>query len=323
VSCRGSRAFPPGARTRGSRDYEPRGPVESGPKSRTVDLVPPIRGAVREIARAVLPQVAYRRLIDKRTEQLLKRQSADRIDLSKVHMLRGADPGALVDAERLELELLPALGLNHELLNEHPWPLLPRRLHRAAGTGLLSWQFPNQFSGYLVHLSRYPIARYLEIGVRHGGTFVITVEYLSRFRELELAVGVDICESPSMAEYATLCPRTRFVQTSSRSRRFRRLVEGSAPWDLVLIDGSHHEEAVRRDFEAVRDSARIVAFHDIVSEVVPGVARVWGEVKTDHADRFDFFEFTSQYDEVVRESGRTWLGLGVAVDTSFRPREHP
>jgi hypothetical protein len=281
--------------------------------------MPSIRRAVREIAKAVLPQAAYQRLVDMRTEQLLKRQSADRIDLSKVHVLREADPDALVDAERLEVELLPALGLNHELLHEHPWPLLPKRLHRAAGTGLLSWQLPNQFSGYLAHISRYPIARYLEIGVRHGGTFVITVEYLSRFRELESAVGVDISDSPSVAEYVKLNPRARFVQTSSRSRRFRRLVEGSAPWDLVLIDGDHHEEAVRRDFEAVRDSTRIVVFHDIVSEVVPGVGRVWGEIKSDHADRFEFFEFTNQYDEVVRESGRTWLGLGVAVDRSFDP----
>jgi hypothetical protein len=32
-----------------------------------------------------------------------------------------------------------------------------------------------------VELASHRVENYLEIGVRHGGTFVITVEYLSRF----------------------------------------------------------------------------------------------------------------------------------------------
>lgn len=266
----------------------------------------------------LLPRRAYYRLIDRRTEQIWKEDSGRPIDLSRIGMIREAELDSLRDAAWLENELLPKLGLNDEMLHEPHRPILPEPLHGAAGQGLLSWQLPNQFGSYLTQLSRYPIKSYLEIGVRHGGTFVITVEYLSRFGELERAVGVDISDSPSTREYERLNPRARFVQVNTRSRRFRRLVKKHAPWDLVLIDGDHHEEAVRRDFEAVIDSARIVVFHDIASENVPGVQKVWHEIQSEHTGRFEFVEFAEQYDDVVRDTGQTWLGLGVAIRKRFR-----
>jgi precorrin-6B methylase 2 len=68
----------------------------------------------------------------------------------------------------------------------------------------LQWQYPNQFSKYLAELAAHPVDRYLEIGVRHGGTFVITVEYLSRFHPVREAIAVDLegpvwCRTPSRA----------------------------------------------------------------------------------------------------------------------------
>jgi hypothetical protein len=50
--------------------------------------------------------------------------------------------------------------------------------------------------------------------------------------------------------------------------------------DLVFIDGDHSEDAVRADFNIVRDNVRpggIIAFHD-VSSCYPGVNKVLGEV---------------------------------------------
>jgi methyltransferase family protein len=276
-------------------------------------------GAVlKQGAKVLLPDTAYRRLQEVRRQHPLRRRSADSLDLSRIGILREADMDELARADWLEHRALPALGLNYELLDEGPWPLLPEGLYGAAG-GLLAWQLPNQFGAYLAHLSRYPITSYLEIGVRHGGTFVITVEYLRRFGELDTALGVDLSRCPSLAEYARLNPAARFMKTDSQSWRFRRLVKKSAPWDLVLIDGDHREGPLRSDFETVSDSARIVVLHDIASETIPTVNKVWTEIQSDHAGRFDFFEFTDQYDEVVRRSGRTWLGLGVAVDKSLRP----
>ena len=266
----------------------------------------------------LLPDRGYDRLIDWRTDQRLKRKTAEPIDLNAVGLLRQADVGILRDASRLEAELLPALGLNHEMLDEGGLgSILPASLGRFAGTGLRAWQMPNQFAPYLARLSHYPIRSYLEVGVRHGGTFVITTEYLNRFHTVERAVGVDIADSPSTAEYARSNPRGRFVRLNTRSRRFRRLVRRGAPWDLVLIDGDHHEQALRRDLESVIGAARIIAFHDIVTAIAPGVRRVWDEFKSRRATRFDFFEFDGQYDEVVSRTGKTWQGLGVAVERGF------
>jgi len=66
---------------------------------------------------------------------------------------------------------------------------MPDELYQFCGRGLHYWQYPNQFSKYLVRLSQFKVESYLEIGVRHGGTFVITVEYLSRFHPLKCAIG--------------------------------------------------------------------------------------------------------------------------------------
>ncbi len=276
------------------------------------------RGRLWRGTRLLLPDRGYERLIDWRTDQRLKRKTAEPIDLNAAGLLRRADIGILRDASRLEAELLPALGLNQEMLDEQGLgSILPASLRRFAATGLQAWQMPNQFAPYLAQLSRYRIRSYLEVGVRQGGTFVITTEYLNRFHTIERAVGVDIAHSPSTAEYARTKPRARFVRLNARSRRFRRLVRRGGRWDLVLIDGDHHEEAVRRDLENVIGAARIIALHDIVTAVAPGVRKVWGEFKSSQAARFDFFEFDRQYDEVVRRTGRSWQGLGVAVERGF------
>ena len=268
--------------------------------------------------RLLLPDSGYDRLTAWRTDQRLKRKTAEPIDLNAVGLLRQADMDILRDASRLEAELLPALGLNQEMLDEGgSGSILPPSLSGFAGIGLRAWQMPTQFAPYLAQLSHYPIRSYLEVGVRHGGTFVITTEYLNRFHPVERAAGVDIADSPSTAEYARSNPRARFVRLNTRSRSFRRLVRRGEPWDLVLIDGDHHEQAVRRDLESVLGAARIIAFHDIVTAIAPGVRKVWDEFKSSEAARFDFFEFDRQYDEVVRRTGRTWQGLGVAVERGF------
>jgi hypothetical protein len=188
----------------------------------------------------------------------------------------------------------------------------PPSLHRYGG-GLLHWQYPNQFAKYLVELSRHRIGSYLEIGLRHGGTFVITVEYLSRFHPLERAVGVDLGRSPTLGRYAASRPGVEVVQADSHSAVFGRRVRDGEPFDLVLIDGDHSEEGCRRDFETVLDRARIIVFHDIVSEQVPGVAKVWQHVRRTHADRFDFLEFTDQYPELCEQTGLRYFGLGIAI----------
>jgi cephalosporin hydroxylase len=229
------------------------------------------------------------------------------IDLTYVEPLRAAPLKTLTDAEALAA-LLPTLGLNDERVSE-----FPAELHGYAGKGLLHWQYPTQFAPYLIELSRRNVRSYVEIGTRHGGTFVITVEYLRRFQNIEWALGIDIQPAKGLDAYAAADPVVDTAVMSSRGQRFRWTLKRHAPIDLVLIDGDHSADAVRADFETVREHARLIAFHDIVNQLVPGVGAVWREVVERYADDWEFLEFTAQYPEVVGHLGHPLLGIGLAM----------
>lgn len=248
---------------------------------------------------------------------LRRRLRTKSIDLTKLELISEGPLDRLKDPSYLEHELLPHLGLNNDFLHQ-----IPRRLHPHTGKGLLHWQVPNQFGEYLVKLSECRIESYLEIGIRHGGTFVITIEYLDRFTPIRRAVGIDLGEpSDSIQQYAASRSGVTVRKADSHSDEFAAFIRASEPFDLVLIDGDHSEEGCREDFELVIEKSRIVVFHDIVSHPVPGVGKVWQEVKDTHASDFDFFEYTEQYPvgeypDGERDAGRELFGIGVAVSRS-------
>ena len=113
-----------------------------------------------------------------------------------ISAIRSSPLDKLSDAKWLEDDLLLRLGLHANTVDEYPASLRPW-----CGQGLQSWQYPNQFSKYLVFLSS--IKSYLEIGCRHGGTFIITLEYLKRFNKFDKAIAIDIVDSPQMRKYLT------------------------------------------------------------------------------------------------------------------------
>lgn len=240
-------------------------------------------------ARRALPEPLWRRIAAAAGGRL-----PEPIDLSPLALLRGVD---VTDAAALE-ELLPRLGLADDV------PLvIPEHLRPFIGTGLRHWQYPNQFAPYLAHVARLGVRSYLEIGVRHGGTFLITVEALRP----ERAIAVDIDRVPALEDR----PGVELVQADSRSGCFRRLVTERAPLDLVLIDGNHAYDAVRSDVATVLPHANVIALHDIVDQASPGVRRAWAELQREPG--FDCFEYTAQYDEIVERVGGTVLGIGLAV----------
>jgi hypothetical protein len=236
------------------------------------------------------------------------------LQLSRLELIGRHERAWLADPARLERELLPRLGLCADIPDA-----FPQELQWAVGSGLKHWQAPNQFSHYLAHLSRYPIGSYLEVGVRHGGTFAITVEYLSRFHPIGNATGIDIDDVPSMHVLARRRPEVRFLRLDTRSDELRREVESHGPYDLVLVDADHSYEACKGDVETVLPHANILALHDIVDAACPGVRQVWRELREEAAGEREFHEFTAQYDEIVRRNGHPALGLGIAVRKDFRP----
>jgi cephalosporin hydroxylase len=264
-----------------------------------------VTNLVKQATKALLPDSVVQRIQRKLAERA---QRARQIDLGRVQLIREAPLEKLLDPGYLETDLLPRAGFNDELLHE-----FPTSLRRHTGLGLLHWQYPNQFSKYLVELSRRSIESYLEIGVRHGGTFVITVEYLSRFHPIKDAVAVDLEPTPGLRRYQKSRGGVTIMRANSHDQPFQDFVRDHEPFDLVLIDGDHSEEGCREDFETVRDRARIVVFHDIVSDPVPGVGRVWRDVKATYADRYEFLEFTEQYPELQVTVGVPYYGIGVAL----------
>jgi hypothetical protein len=274
-----------------------------------------VNGPIRSAVHAVLPQTIVDRI------RLLQRRRRGpgvafddpvELELERVELIRRAPLAALTDAGYLERELLPALGLN----DESP-ELFPERLSPQSGQGLRSWQYPVQFSRYLVLLSRYDIRSYVEIGVRHGGTFILTCEYLSRFGRLEHALAVDLLRAPAVDGYADIAPSALTLtqlQCDTTRPACRRALRSHGTFDLAFIDGDHSFAGCWSDFTTLRGRAGIVALHDIVSDASPDVPRVWQRIRREYADRYELHEFDEQYRTVAERTGERYLGIGVAID---------
>jgi cephalosporin hydroxylase len=258
------------------------------------------RGLVKHlIPQAVVMHVRKRRLRAKLPKPL---------DIKPLELIRTAPIEKLADAEWLEHEMLPALGLNDEMLGE-----FPRELYPYCGRGLRHWQYPNQFAPYLASLAGRKITSYLELGVRHGGTFLITLEYLSRFNRMDRAIAVDLIDSPFLAAYsAEKKSSVRFMVLDTQLPQSQNTITNEAPFDLVLIDGDHSEQGCQNDLDLIGPHASIVVLHDIVSSICPGVPAVWKRFREGAADTWKFSEFVDQYDDVLARRGVPYLGIGMA-----------
>jgi hypothetical protein len=223
-----------------------------------------------------------------------------RVDLGLVERIRECDRAWLADARNLE-SLILELGLSGEGLEEYP-----PHLHARCGEGLRIWQYPSQFSRYLADLAQLGVASYLEVGVRHGGTFIATVEVLGRFRPIERAVAVDLLPWPSYADYRRMNDRVEFARIDTQSTDWPRFLAGVGSVDLALIDAFHDETQCRREFESLRHRARIIALHDIVHHEFDGVRKVWGEIVA--SGEFECREYVDQYD-----LGASYMGIGLAI----------
>ncbi|HEX3449570.1 MAG TPA: hypothetical protein VHS97_15045 [Isosphaeraceae bacterium] len=182
------------------------------------------------------------------------------------------------------------LGLG---LHERTAAALPDELLQYSGKGLSIWQWPNQFSPYLVWLARQPpIRSYVEIGVNEGGSFITTVEYLRRFHPLSLAIAVGPYLSPRVHDYVRRTAGTHFVAGNRSSQELRELVAAERGIGLTFIDGEHFGTSVRADWEFARSCTRYVAFHDIATNMFPDVTSLWAEIRATYKKTY---EFVAQY----------------------------
>ncbi len=228
----------------------------------------------------------------------------DAILARTVETIRSAPMEKLTDSSWLEYVLLPSLGLNDRHLHQMPVHLLPH-----CGGGIDSWQYPCQFSRYLDHLRRCEPASYAEIGVHKGGTFIITVEFLSRFRPVEAALAVDNWERERMHRYAAMNPAVRYLPTSSQDPAVAAAL-AERRWDVILIDGDHSYRGAGTDYRLCRPHARRLAFHDIVNVYTPGVQQLWREAQEDHPGARSA-TWIDQYDDVLLRIRGSMMGIGL------------
>ena len=204
--------------------------------------------------------------------------------MTSLDIIRNASRKQLRDRDWLE-DAIAKLGLG-----ERPVEIPPRL--KSGGKGLHIWQYPNQLAPYLIYMAYRKIGVYAEIGVRHGGTFMLTVEYLNRFKRLSKAIAIDIVIRPEMRAYAEENDIVQLIESKSTSDEASEAIAELKP-DLVMIDADHTEEACRADYEVVKPHAKWIAIHDIVEWTCPGVKPVWDSVTGEKV------EFVDQYPGVT------------------------
>lgn len=121
------------------------------------------------------------------------------------------------------------------------------------------------------------IRSYLEIGAWTGR--LITV--LHRLFQFDKIACCDVGMARQLGLPFSVPEQTVMLKRDSHSASYLRWREELGPIDLVMIDGDHTLEGVKRDFAINKAFPhRFLAFHDIVNPY-PGidVARFWRELE--------------------------------------------
>ncbi len=143
------------------------------------------------------------------------------------------------------------------------------------------YQQPDQLAAALMVLSKIKIKSYLEVGTWTGGTFIFIREYLKRFG-LVSSKCIDTFDyrSPQVKE---LTPEFEIATAYT--------VAGE--WDLVHIDADHEYQAVKLDFNHLKNRAKIIMFHDINDATCPGPGQLWEEITKDQEDFLEITEHSN------------------------------
>lgn len=206
-------------------------------------------------------------------------------------------------------EIIPTFGMNDECPNE-----LPTKFSSYYGWGIKTWQYPNQFSKLLYYLKDKTIKSYFEIGVRHGGTFILMNEVLLKNNPYLESHALDLIPQSEILEIYQNKFRTHpfsYHRADSHDTYvFGKLGDRrddciGKKIDLVFIDGCHSYHCVKRDYlVALMLGAKYIVFHDIVNVVTTGCENLWNEIKNVHKI---YHEFTDQYEDV----DGNYMGIGV------------
>jgi hypothetical protein len=156
---------------------------------------------------------------------------------------RSSSIGNLRSSVWLENELLPYVGIIGAAKE-----FLPTHLHSYCGSGIDCLQSPNQLSRYLCYLAGRPIETYVELGVLRGGSFVLTVEYLSRFKPIRRACAIDLAICQPLRVYARSNPAVELLGDNTGEKHVAADLR-SVTWTLRSLMRTKPSKAASRIIE--------------------------------------------------------------------------
>jgi hypothetical protein len=225
--------------------------------------------------------------------------------IEKIDSIQNLSAQQCLDVQFLEHEFIPWLGLNNEALSAYP-----PELNKYCGSGLHIWQYPNQLAKLLVWMSSNAreVGCYMEIGCRWGGMFILISEWLRKHSpQMSRVIAVDLIEpTPLLEEYFSILqneinPKQQKIEPlyicgPSTSAQVQRVTELTRP-DFVFIDGDHSLKGALSDHMRVRNFARIIVHHDVISEHLDTMI-LWNTLKEFEHHDFVIVEFVDQYTSV-------------------------
>ena len=150
-------------------------------------------------------------------------------------------------------------------------------------------QDEKEFVEFIDFAKESGVKSYLEIGARHGGSFLRMVENLQKDGRY---IAIDYPGGPwgkkksreTLSLIVTALNKRGYKNTmaffgNSHDKETINFVSEYAPFDLIFIDADHSYEAVKKDFYNYSKMAPIVALHDIngkdQSNANSGPVEVW------------------------------------------------
>jgi hypothetical protein len=200
-------------------------------------------------------------------------------NLEKVITLIGKAPIKKLQDREFVIDLICKFGLVPEA--RKPYGIFNKYMVDAREIAAI-YQQPDQLAAALVMLSKFPIESYLEVGTWTGGTYLFIREYLKRFG-LKRSLCIDVTPFYLPQQIKPLLPE--FAIATSYN------VVGD--WDLVHIDADHEYQAVKLDYNHLKNRSKIIMFHDVNDSTCPGPGQLWNEIKAAAESGYTCTEITS------------------------------